>query len=381
MYSTLTMRKLEHLIAEILKDCHDEEQQTSAFLNNIVDNIPLPVEASLAGSSVTVLGFSYTDSRRGIIAKCCSRADGRTYEIAAEDLEIGDSTGANRIAAYRTWLGLNPYPTATANVPKPARIAHPNGTIELAVMTTTRNHASCRIVGSGALAGLVLLKPTDAVPGEILVTDASGKILSRRCDARALNLTPLKLQNCGNFDPGDHDWGDPDQPLADWVRPIIAWGLRPRYEMEQVLVDDFNDALDRAERENKTWQKAILLELCGEDLRCLDAHAHLGLLAFNRRGKNAAAEALRHYEVGVRIGELSLGADFDGVLPWGLIDNRPFLRCMHGYGLSLWRVGRFDETLKAFDRMLWLNPDDNQGVRMMLDQVRAKISWDTARFL
>jgi hypothetical protein len=27
---------------------------------------------------------------------------------------------------------------------------------------------------------------------------------------------------------------------------------------------------------------------------------------------------------------------FDGVLPWGQIDNRPFLRCMHGFGLCLW---------------------------------------------
>jgi hypothetical protein len=30
---------------------------------------------------------------------------------------------------------------------------------------------------------------------------------------------------------------------------------------------------------------------------------------------------LAHYEVGVRIGDLSLGSD--GVLPWGLVDNRP----------------------------------------------------------
>ena len=50
---------------------------------------------------------------------------------------------------------------------------------------------------------------------------------------------------------------------------------------------------------------------------------------------------VRHYEAGVRIGELSLGDEFDGVLSWGLIDNRPFLRCLHGYGLCLWRLGRF----------------------------------------
>ncbi len=43
-----------------------------------------------------------------------------------------------------------------------------------------------------------------------------------------------------------------------------------------------------------------------------------------------ANDAIKHYKIGRRIGELSLGAGFDGVLPWGWIDNRPFLRCTHG---------------------------------------------------
>ena len=39
---------------------------------------------------------------------------------------------------------------------------------------------------------------------------------------------------------------------------------------------------------------------------------------------------MRHFAAGLRIGELSLPDDFDGLLPWGYIDNRPFLRCLHG---------------------------------------------------
>ena len=82
-----------------------------------------------------------------------------------------------------------------------------------------------------------------------------------------------------------------------------------------------------------------------------------------------------HYEVGLRIGELSLGPDFDGLLEWGFIDNRPFLRCMHGYGLTLWRLGRFKEAQQIFERMLWLNPSDNQGVRFEIESVRANLVW------
>lgn len=53
----------------------------------------------------------------------------------------------------------------------------------------------------------------------------------------------------------------------------------------------------------------------------------------------------------------------------GWINNRPFLRCMHGYGLCLWRLCRFEEAACIFDGMLWLNPSDNQGVRFVIDQV------------
>ena len=87
-------------------------------------------------------------------------------------------------------------------------------------------------------------------------------------------------------------------------------------------------------------------------------------------------DAIRHYEVGLPIGELSLGPDFDGVLEWGSIDNRPFLRCMHGYGLCLWRLGRFGEAETIFERMLWLNPSDNQGVRFLIDDVRTRTAWE-----
>jgi len=153
------------------------------------------------------------------------------------------------------------------------------------------------------------------------------------------------------------------------------------FEMEQVLPgedpdDPFNDPITQSNdlKDAGEWAEAekILMELCQADLRCLDAHSHLGNLVFDHRPQ----DAIRHYEVGLRIGDLSLGNDFTGVLPWGLIDNRPFLRCMHGYGLCLWRLGRFDEAERVFLRMLWLNPSDNQGVRFLIDDVKDKTAWE-----
>ena len=110
---------------------------------------------------------------------------------------------------------------------------------------------------------------------------------------------------------------------------------------------------------------------CDKDLRCLDAHAHLGNLVFEHRPQ----DALRHYAVGVRLGELALGPDFDGLLPWAFIDNRPFLRCLHGHGLCLWRLERFGEAGRVLERMLWLNPKDNQGARLLIEAVASQRAW------
>lgn len=109
----------------------------------------------------------------------------------------------------------------------------------------------------------------------------------------------------------------------------------------------------------------ILAALLAAELRCLDAHAHLGNWASARPHR-----AIRHYEAGLRIGELSFGDDFDGLLPWGFIDNRPFLRCLHGYALCLQQLDRTAEAIGAFERMLWLNPTDNQGARFLLADAR-----------
>jgi len=113
-------------------------------------------------------------------------------------------------------------------------------------------------------------------------------------------------------------------------------------------------------------------------LRCIDAHGHLGIIALKRDPQ----QALLHYEVAVGIGELSLPADFQGLLLWGHIYNRPFLRALHGQGLCLWRLGRLAEARRVFMRMLSLNPNDNQGVRMCLDDVARGRAWrsdETAR--
>ena len=151
--------------------------------------------------------------------------------------------------------------------------------------------------------------------------------------------------------------------------------------MEQVLPgadpEDWDtDPIIEASELNAAGERGaaedLLMKLLAEDLRSLDAHSHLGNFAFETDPK----QAMRHYRVGSAIGELSLGESFDGVLPWGHVDNRPFLRCLHGVGLCFWRLGDLEQAAKTFTRMLWLNPSDNQGERFNLANVHAGRTWE-----
>lgn len=174
--------------------------------------------------------------------------------------------------------------------------------------------------------------------------------------------------------------GDETEPIEEWAKPIIAGGPRTGFEMEQVLPgqdpdDPFANPISESNDPKYAGERAaahkILMELCQADLRCLDAHAHLGNLVFD----HSPREAVRHYEVGVRIGELSLGTGFASVLLWGDVDNRPFLRCMHGYGLCLWRLGRYEETWCVFEKSCG-STRSMRGSKMNLRALQDTPPWD-----
>jgi hypothetical protein len=269
--------------------------------------------------------------------------------------------------------------------------------VELIVLSVKERAARCRLLSSDAAVTLRATRLWDVVPGEIVTVRPrkrwryarsqylSGDIVSTRLDVKVLGLTPLRLEPTGTWDPSEEYWGEEGDELEAWARNIIARGPRPEFEMEQVLPagdpdnpdsDPIIESNDRKDAGDFAGARRMLMALVEADLRCLDAHAHLGNLVFDHH----PAEALRHYEVGARIGELSLNSGPAPVLRWGRIYNRPFLRCLNGYGLCLWRLGCWDEAARIFDRMLWLNPSDNQGIRFLLPAVHARERWEAARW-
>lgn len=390
-----SQEELNDLVDEITVDAYNDDEQLWAFRQVIEDEVAMPTDAFLVGEPVTLIEIDYDgNERRGLTAKL-RREDGSEHIIAASDLVFPEgSIGADYLAAYRTWLGIDPYPQILpAKKPKATEDEIIIGRdIQLIVLSVKRNAISCRILASEHI---LTLRPSwvwETTPGEIVTVSPqrtwryanhpylAGEIKASRTDIPALGLTPLKLHEMGVWDPKEHYWGEPDEPIEAWARPIIKRGSRPEYEMEQILpgqdpdnpdTDPILEAVDMKEAGNLRKARHMLMEILKSDLRCLDAHAHLGNFAFDRDPDTA----VRHYDMGVKIGELSLGKDFTGLLPWGFIDNRPFLRCLHGYGLCLWRFSRMRDAEKVFTRMLWLNPTDNQGARFNLHNVKDQRPW------
>ena len=313
--ASLDAASLDELVEEITVDANGEDEQLWAFRQAFEDNISVPCEATVIGESVKVMKFDYDGNNRRGLTAMCRRADGTNYIVAASDLVIPlSASGGRYLAAYRKWMGLSPFPRGTRGRTVQRTAAAPpdlEGPIELVVLSVKQKSARCRLLGGDRTFTFRAGRLWDLVPGEIAVVRPakqwvyagnpylSGVIESTRLDARALRLVPLRLEERGLWNPAEHYWGEEGEPIEDWAKPIIARGPRPEFEMEQVLPgadsdDPFSDPIgesnDRKDSGDQEGAHKLLMDLCHTDLRCLDAHSHLGNFVFDHRpqGRNSS---------------------------------------------------------------------------------------------
>jgi tetratricopeptide (TPR) repeat protein len=97
------------------------------------------------------------------------------------------------------------------------------------------------------------------------------------------------------------------------------------------------------------------------DPDCVDA---LCILADETASSDEQANQL--YSEAVAAGERSLGEEFfreNRGHFWGIVQTRPYMRALLGLAQLLMEAGRSAEGIARFERLLDLNPHDNQGAR------------------
>lgn len=95
----------------------------------------------------------------------------------------------------------------------------------------------------------------------------------------------------------------------------------------------------------------------------LDAHAHLGFALLDNGKAKAALDAC---ERGWAIAHALVPTDYSGLIEWGWLENRPFLRTAHATILALLANRQRGRAIELMERLLAWNPDDNQGIQFMI---------------
>jgi hypothetical protein len=313
--------ELNDLVDEITMDAYNDDEQLWAFRQVFEDEVAMPAEAFLVGELVEVLTIDYDgNERRGLTARC--RNHGSLYTVAAQDLVFPDGSNPSHfIASYRVWLGIEPYPHVKKRPKACEDDLDIRKSVELVALAVRPRAVSCRILGEDLALTIRSSGYTEIAPGEIITVSPRKKWLYRGHLCLAGEITASRTD-------------------------IPALGLAPLTLREMGMWDPKEHYWGEPDEPKEPWTRPII-----------------------KRGIRP------EYEMGVKIGELSLGKDFTGLLPWGCVDNRPFLRCLFGYGLCLWRFARLRDAEKVFTRVLWLNPTDNQGARFNLSDVKQGKTW------
>jgi tetratricopeptide (TPR) repeat protein len=139
------------------------------------------------------------------------------------------------------------------------------------------------------------------------------------------------------------------------------------------LMDEFHSGCESYEEGNLDQAEKVFKMVLAQMPDHLDAIHHLALVLSERDLYDQARDL---WEQAVRIGRKAVPQDFElgkDRLEWGWLENRPFLRCLHGLALARYDEGEVEEALRLFQELLSLNPNDNQGVRAMAEEALFKL--------
>jgi len=139
------------------------------------------------------------------------------------------------------------------------------------------------------------------------------------------------------------------------------------------LMDEFDEGCELYEEGDLEEAGKVFRAVLAQMPDHLDALHHLAMVLSER---NLPDKARDLWEQAVRIGRKAFPEDFKtgkDRLEWAMLENRPFLRSLHGLALVRDEDGETEEALRLYQELLSLNPNDNQGVRAMTQETLFKL--------
>lgn len=99
----LSKVRLDELVEEALVDAYGESEQVTGFYTMMENDLRLPFETKILGTTVTVEGIDITENDQ-LVAVCQKDKTKRRISLSELPLPLPLPAGAEWIAAYRYWL-------------------------------------------------------------------------------------------------------------------------------------------------------------------------------------------------------------------------------------------------------------------------------------
>jgi tetratricopeptide (TPR) repeat protein len=179
------------------------------------------------------------------------------------------------------------------------------------------------------------------------------------------------LPKTGVWVPNLDEFGESQETKLPFDRRIIEKDLSQISmpgEIEKnrdIKLIEAQEMIYQAWEENNPAKRIILAHSALKiSPNCADAYV---LLA--EEEADSPERALQLYQSGIQAGKRALGENYfeenKGYF-WGLLETRPYMRALEGVARCLWILGNKDESIRNYQKLLELNPNDNQGIRYVL---------------
>jgi tetratricopeptide (TPR) repeat protein len=142
------------------------------------------------------------------------------------------------------------------------------------------------------------------------------------------------------------------------------WMFVEPLELDSVY-EDFDRGCELLEQGSISQAEKLFRDVVHKAPLHIDALHHLAIIL---DGMGKSKEARKLWNKGVEIGRSAFPKKFESgdQLDWSWLENRPFLRCLHGLATATLSDGDIVKATNIFEELISFNPNDNQGIRELL---------------